>query len=270
MPRKRKVCFWVEFESFLKKSFPEYIIKILYATGYDNEIAISALCNEDIKIIEEFVDSNLKHLIENLDIYNSSEKFIFLPGHKKLVLSLPKQLKEFENNKKEKVEKSETEQLAVTDEEIELLSETEIVDLKKKLLSKLTTSAENIGLQKFTENEFLSSVDAYVSHSLVKNKKPTYKCLIKCIKCEKRIPCTWNGYWQIGNFEKHLKIHMKTDDSSEQLLSSNSNSDTHSAENKNSKNENNNKNNSSKEMNSNYNNDRADKELDEVLGLQQN
>lgn len=244
MTEKKNLVFWAKFEKFLKNSIPDCIVKILIESGFDNEISISELCNDDIKIIEEFVESNLKHSIENSGIYNLNEKFVFLPGHRKLILSLPKRLKEFENNKKKRKEKSETEQENVINEEIELLTQSEINDLKDKLLSKLTKSAKNYGLKEFTEEEVLSSIDVYINHSNNKtHQKPSYKCIIKCIECEKQVPCTWNGYWQIGNLDKHLKNHMK-------------NTVAQNAENQNNSNENHNKNNNEKELN-------------QVLGIQE-
>lgn len=240
MTENKNLVFWSKFEKFVRNSIPDYIVKVLIETGFDNAISISELNNDDIKIIEEFVETNLKHIVEKSGIYDLKEKFVFLPGHRKLILSLPKRLEEFENNKKKRKGKSETEQENVTTEEIELLTESEINDLKDKLLSKLTKSAKNYGLKEFTEEEVHSSIDVYINHSLVpKNKthqKPSYKCLIKCIECEKEIPCTWNGYWQIGNLDKHLKNHMK-------------NTVAQDAENQNNSSENHNKNSNEKELN---------------------
>lgn len=278
MTEKRKL--WKKFEDLLKKTIPDYILEILIQSGFDNAFSISELCEEDIKIIEEFVDKNLKHLIENSGVYKTSERFVFLPGHKKLILSLPNQLKNCKENSANKVEKcdktSGTEKLNLTSEqvntgeEIELLNESELNDLKKKLLSKITKTAQGIGLKPFTENEVLSSLDVYINHSRALNNKPSYKCSVKCTECEKSVPCTWNGYWQTANLEKHLKSHTKSlaksIESSSKSKSTNTN--THHLANidqsENDLNKSNDNNNSSEQTNSAHN---KEKELDTLLGL---
>lgn len=198
---------WKKFLNFLTKSIPKYIIEILIQSGYDNTISISDLQKEDIEIIENYVDRKLKHLIVNSKVYEADEKFVFLPGHEKLILALPKVLKTFENKKKRTNE--------IIGEEVTIFSEEELLDLKEKLLAKLNLRGKNFGLKLFTENEIVSTIDLYLSHSrsLGNNKhsnKPSYKCSVKCPECEKITPCTYNGYWQIGNIEYHLKTHKKS------------------------------------------------------------
>lgn len=271
MTKKRKV--WKKFEDFLKKTIPDYILSILIQTGLDNTFSISELCEKDIKIIEEFVDTNLKHLIEDSGVYKISEKFVFLPGHKKLILSLPNQLKVFNDKIKVKIcdKPPGIENIGVTTDEVELLTESELNDLKKKLLSKLTASAQSIGLKQFTEEELVSSLNAYINHSRSLNSKPSYRCSVKCTECEKIVPCTWNGYWQTGNLETHLKNHIKSIESTKQLSPSiNANTSTHGlgpAHSVQSEN-NNNKNNRLEGINqSDCNNFDKEKELNNVLGL---
>lgn len=260
---------WKKFEIFLKKSIPEYIIKILAQTGYDNTVSISEICEEDVKTIEEFVDAKLKHIVEASGVYKIYEKFAFLPGHKKLILSLPNQLKLFENIKKRKVEEA--------TEEVELLNQEEIDSLTAKLLSKLSKTAGNIGLNSFTENEVKSTIDVYINHSRSLNEKPSYKCSIKCSECDKIIPCTWNGYWQTGNLDKHLKIHIKKDESPNQQSSSTSSDNTNirttatpiqlHIQKVNVSNDNSNIGNNCNHLKENFNSDDNQNDLDNVLGI---
>lgn len=49
--------------------------------------------------------------------------------------------------------------------------------------------------------------------------KSAYKCLVKCIVCELRVPCQFNSYWQISNYEAHLKrAHSKDIDISVDIV----------------------------------------------------
>lgn len=196
-------------------------------SGYDNAISISEFCDDDIKTVETYVNSHLKHLIENVEVYKkvhqSNQQFVFLPGHKKLLLSLKNKLKEFqisENVGKKTKKSAETlaenpcETLTETNqtiEELELFTEDELKKLKTGLRTKLTKFVQNIGLVE-TEyaNNKVSVPEGYISHSKSLSHKAGYKCTVECIICEKNIPCTWNSYWQTGNLEKHIRICHET------------------------------------------------------------
>lgn len=188
----------------------------MIASGYDNAICIAEINEQDIKEIEKYTKIHSKSLIEQSNIYNKSvETFAFVPGHRKLLLSLPKRVKEFEDSKSRKKKQNHVNTVnTVSDgenqeaiEEIELLTSEELDELKKKLLGILNRSVESYQIkQKFTENS-VSPIETYINNSRHLNKKPSYKCNVNCVACEKNIPCTWNGHWQVSNLNSHLKLH---------------------------------------------------------------
>lgn len=192
--------FWGKFQSFVGASIPEILVKILISAGYDNALSIADFNEIDIEILEKHVQEELKDLVSQSNVYKNCQQFVFLPGHKKTLFSLSGKAKEFVQQKK---------QVHRNAEQIELLTDEEIENLKEQLFEKLNSYVDSIGLStKFSEDNLESSIDAYISHnSRHAYKKPGYKCTVKCISCAKQIPCTHNNRWETSNFEKHLKTH---------------------------------------------------------------
>lgn len=199
---KKENRFWNQFQAFFN-SIPESIVKILIASGYDNAISISELCEDEIKIIETYANNNLKHLIEETETYKTHGQFQFLPGHKKLLYALPIRVAEYHNRKSKKP--IENQPNTATDE-VELLTPEELNKLKNGLIGKLNTNIKDIDVQ-FTEQSLTTGIDAYISHGRKTGNNATYKCIVSCVLCEKKISCTWNKRWQTSNLEKHVKSH---------------------------------------------------------------
>lgn len=85
--------------------------------------------------------------------------------------------------------------------------------MSKNLLDKLNKFVKTLNIEKeFTQDSVLGTIDTYISQS--RDSKPSYKCSLKCVLCEKLIPCTWIGHWQVSNLERHLKSHIKKKDNS--------------------------------------------------------
>lgn len=72
---------------------PEVIINILEKSGYDSTIAIESMNVNQIEEMEGYVSRNLQ-LLDN-SIYTNTANFKFLPGHKTLLLTLPKYTEKF-------------------------------------------------------------------------------------------------------------------------------------------------------------------------------
>lgn len=79
----------------LDSKFPQYLIHILERSGFDTEVSLTDLNENDIKEIESFVEKN-KHILEGTPYEeknpnsNNNNSFSFKPGHKKLIFSLSK------------------------------------------------------------------------------------------------------------------------------------------------------------------------------------
>lgn len=137
-----------------------------------------------------------------------------MPGHKKLLISLPDKLHSFKNKKCRKNFFSTPRNVSqenlleeAREDVVELLTDDEISALKDKLVTKINFRAQLIGIKElFTRNNIVSEIETYISHSRYQNKL-AYKCSVKCVLCEMFKPCTHVTYWQISNLEKHLREH---------------------------------------------------------------
>lgn len=196
-------------------TIPDVIINICRRAGYDNALAILDFDVSDIKTIEEHTEQYSRDILNESDIYSDVRPFVFKPGHKKLLLTLPNKIHGFKNCKSRKNLFNSTKLEASKPfvekvvEEVELLTESEISDLREKLIDKINYSVRVCGLQAvFSTAEVVTDIEPYISHSLKNQKKPSYKCHVKCALCEKLIPCTHNSHWQISNLDRHLKNHL--------------------------------------------------------------
>lgn len=206
--------FWKAFQNFLGNKIPDFIVNILTSAGYDSAISIADLNESDILIIQDYVTNKAQHLVKEHVSYKQNDRFEFLPGHKKLVLGLRNRVKDFSkqnisinNRKTSNIGESETPIQGT--EVIELFSEQEVNNLKKCLISKLSNITKSTKLPAFTENHLVGSIDAYISKNLrtISSKTPSYKCFVKCVICDKKVPCTFNKRWETSNISTHLKSH---------------------------------------------------------------
>lgn len=188
------------------------MVQLCVRAGYDNAIVFLEFGEDDIKLIEQHARENESQLIKKSKIYCNIKPFAFLPGHRKVLTSLSSKIRSFKSKKKCKknlfqVTIAEASK-AIVEETVELLTENELSDIKIKLLAKLNTFARSIGLRPdFSDSSIATDIETYIPTSLKRKKTASYRCLVKCILCNKRIPCTHNSHWQTSNFENHLKTH---------------------------------------------------------------
>lgn len=88
---------WNNFQSFVKHSIPKIIIEILISTGYDDPVLLSGMNEKEIEIIETYVCDHLHTLAEQ---YSHIKPFVFLPGHKKLLMCLGKKAEAYKPSTK--------------------------------------------------------------------------------------------------------------------------------------------------------------------------
>lgn len=73
------------------EGMPKILIKILRASCYDSKVALNTLNADSIPDIEEFVEEHREHILED-SVYAKSYPFVLLPGHKAIILAIPKRL----------------------------------------------------------------------------------------------------------------------------------------------------------------------------------
>lgn len=185
---------WLDFEKYTGSKLPQDIKNILTACGYDSELAITGLRKEDLETIEREVNEN-KIILENCkklgkthkNNHNSNERFVLKPGHKSLILGLPKRFEQFLEAKKNKQRSN-----AKKKNENELKSK-----LIKKLKNYMLSFSFNINFAQSDLSEFVFVQD-----------ENCYTCRVKCSFCMKFFPCKFTTYWVVNNFETHLKKHV--------------------------------------------------------------
>lgn len=221
--------FWSKFNKFLGAEIPSVILNILISAGYDNALSISDLNEDDIQILEQHATEN-SNIIGESNLYSTDGPFRFLPGHKKTLYTLRRKAEDFLKQSKGQTRKYRFEPVGQGEqsEQIELLTEEEIKVLKKTLLDKVNSTPIALGLDtRYTEDNLLTTIDAYISHNSRKSRKSenkaSYRCTVKCCLCTKPIPCTFNSRWETGNLDCHLKSHSNKKSKSSSPSTSNGN-----------------------------------------------
>lgn len=107
--------FGSKLKKILGRALPNGLGNILLESGFDSECALSTIDLVAIKSIEEYVNNN-KHLLEGTVYENQNVDFKFKPGHRLILLGLPKALAEYEA-KKPKNDKKNAEKIDEEEEE---------------------------------------------------------------------------------------------------------------------------------------------------------
>lgn len=176
-----------DFANKLKKivggNLPRGLDKIIIESGFDCESTLAAIDQNSIKSIEDYVNEN-KHLLEGT-VYQNQLNFRFKPGHKSIILGLPKALLGY----KKKSQKNRVCNSGYTEEQ-----------LKGSLLEKITNFAGKF------------SFDLDFNEQLIINFKRTdesVNCEFECPICSIPIKCEKKSYWFISNLERHIKKHFR-------------------------------------------------------------
>lgn len=197
-----------------KEIIPTILRFILEECGFNTLSCMKDINADVIREIEEYVTSN-KYIIENHIFddtpYRKQVKFQLLPGHRMLLLNLPKKLEEINNFKQQTTQKPwetrDTSELDSNKENNKNVNNTEEDDeLKKKLINRITTSITGIKLKISSESFTTSNIvkfDIYIT-----NNQLNCKSVVKCPLCEKCLCVSYKKYWYISSFDQHLKTHI--------------------------------------------------------------
>lgn len=198
---------------------PDLIVKILSNSGYDTAIALAEFDESDIEIVQEYTNKNLLTLVKQYEVYSDIEQFVFLPGHRKLLFSLSKRVKDYldERVKSKESKKSESRVECNAEKNCEVNAEKNGEKseersksiLKTKLLSRLCKITKKCGLTVEFSEDCISEIVDYASQSRTGGKTTASKCTVKCVICSKEVSCIHNSYWQTSNLENHFQLHVK-------------------------------------------------------------
>lgn len=164
-------------------------------TAFDTEQALENLNSEDLINIENYIEESRDLLAGT--IYENKTPFRFFPGHRALLLNIPKKIAEKKLEKKEKKSKSDGLNNTL---DIGLIDDEQKQKYKTELIAKLTNYCTKIGLYLNLETKDISN---FVSH------KDRIKCFVQCPHCtvKKTFTCFKEKYWAYSTFSSHLKKH---------------------------------------------------------------
>lgn len=91
---------WMKIEKYTNENFPPCLKIILTNCGYDTQISLQNITLADVLEIEKYTNQHLKPDVMKLNCcyseqYKAQQDFQFLPGHRKLILYLPKIISNF-------------------------------------------------------------------------------------------------------------------------------------------------------------------------------
>lgn len=175
-------------ENFYGQKFPSCLKVILTKSGYDNNYAFEAICEDNVVKIENFVNEN-KHIVKKT-VYEKSVPFKFLPGHRAIILDLPRKIAEFKNKQANK----QTETSTVSSE----LNPDREEELKNLLINKL------INYSKYVKFELKFNKTHLCEFKKIGDK---VKCRVKCPICPKNYLCNYKTHWSVSNIEAHIREH---------------------------------------------------------------
>lgn len=174
-------------EDFTGIKYPKFLKDILVACGFENEASLEIINDKIIKDIENSISGseNLQIKLKGTSYVKKdgaliSHPFKFLIGHKLLLLKIPTIISEY----KKKKNSFDSDNWKET-----LLKKIENYIIKKKL-------------------QFTVTLNHIKSSSITQNRA---KVQVKCVFCEKEVPCTFNRNWSISNYMKHVLKHKKLD-----------------------------------------------------------
>lgn len=164
-------------------------------TAFDTETALENLNSENLINIENYIEES-RDLIAGT-IYENKTPFKFLPGHRALLLSIPKKIAEKKLIKKEKKSKSDGVNNTL---DSGLIDDEQQQKYKTELIAKLSNYCKKIDLYLNLESKDISN---FVSH------EDRIKCFVQCPHCttKKTFTCFKEKNWAYSTFLSHLKKH---------------------------------------------------------------
>lgn len=93
-------------EQFIGDVIPTSLKILLQSCGYDTLLSLKQITNEKINAMEQFIQIQRDKFVRKLDgindtaaaVYTEQEHFVFLPGHRDILLNFPKHITEMQRS----------------------------------------------------------------------------------------------------------------------------------------------------------------------------
>lgn len=152
-------------------------------------MSLESIDEKAIAEIEKFVNED-KDFLKNT-VYHKNTEFKLLPGHRSIILDIPKKIAKY---------RSEKENQSIGQCLTQNISPEREIELKDKLLKKLINYAKTF---KYSIEIKQSDIFDFNSDSVA------CRCRVKCPFCEKKILCVYRTFWAVSNIEQHIKADIK-------------------------------------------------------------
>lgn len=201
---------WRTLERGNDEKFPKCIKLLLKSAGYDTMTSLSELCDDTIKNIETF-HQNRKNVIESLDccyseFYKTLDPFCFLPGHKAILLGLPKKIQKIKEKNITNIgsssrNRTKNQANIIVSNRLESDDElkSKLIDNTLKIIKKLSTND--------VQTDVVGDVHIIDFERVDNSGNFVCKCIFQCPFCVRKIPVGFKKYWQTSNLGLHLKGH---------------------------------------------------------------
>lgn len=163
-------------KKFNGHEIPLCVKVILEHAAYNNCGALLELNEEKVLEIENYINETDRSVIESLscchsDTYKRQNRFTFLPGHKCLILTIPKDINSMNESKKK--------------------NSSRLMDFKKLLtpaeLKDLLLARLNQNLSKYIDGvsgcKSFSAANLGEVQTIITNNMLTAKCKVSCVEC---------------------------------------------------------------------------------------
>lgn len=162
--------------------------------------------------IENFINRNpstAKEIVKG-SVYEKYNEFVLLPGHRAILLGLPKKIEQIESEKREKKQKKQRN--TTTSSSLDENKQNRTADNpEKKLQSKLIEKVKNYWVKRGFDLEVLTTSNISDFQFI----GGEYKCSVLCPFCIRKVPCTFKKYWEVSNLNSHLQTHVETVETTE-------------------------------------------------------
>lgn len=187
---------WKTLEKRQNESFPCCVKTLLEHAGHNKLISLEKMDETKLQNIEVFLGAN-KHLVDaaitsccNNEHYRKIASFQFLPGHRLIILDLPRIIEE-------------------TRKSNENIQRESAKTLKMVLIKKLITFVrKNCPKGRSYPDNFISESNIQ-DFSAVTKGNSQWKCMFACPFCPNKYSILFKSGWEASNATKHLRLHLK-------------------------------------------------------------